>query len=55
MRRRYGRAMTKKPTGAERYFATQMRNPEYRAAYEAAHQAIDAEQAALRAGSDSPS
>ena len=45
--------MTRKPTGAERYFAAQMQTPEYRAAYGAARQKIDTEQVALRATSDS--
>ncbi|MGQ0430981.1 MAG: hypothetical protein ACT452_01085 [Microthrixaceae bacterium] len=47
--------MTRKPTGAERYLADQLRDPEFRATYEAARQAIDAERAALRADSDSGS
>lgn len=55
MGRRYRLAMPKKPTGAERYLAARMQDPEFRAAYEAARHAIDAEQAALRAEPDSNS
>lgn len=33
--------MAKRPTGAERYFAEQMSDPEYRAAYEEARRRVD--------------
>lgn len=38
-----------RPTGAERYFAARMKDPEYRAAYEAARTRIDQIDAVLRA------
>jgi len=43
--------MTRKPTGAERYFEAQIQDPDFLAAYKAARREIDACQAGASEGS----